>query len=289
MAYDAIMRGHPDQMTFLEHLEELRKRLLRILIAAGIGTAIAFYFSKQLVGLILLPGGGSFVYIKPAEAFTVYLAASFLAGLVLASPYIFYELWRFVSPGLLVKERRYAFPFILATTVCFATGVVFGYLLLFPAMRFFRSFETTALLPHFSYGPYEFPPAGIFQAVKTPSLMAQWTIGSYASLALRLVLATGLVFEAPVVVFFLARLGIISHKTLLAKWRFIVIGIFVLAAILTPGPDMFTQSLLAIPLVVLYVISIAVAYFAYPRTRRAEDVAFWKDDKPAGGDTPYAG
>jgi len=283
------MWGNPDKMTFLEHLEELRKRLLRILIAAGIGTAIAFYFSKQLVGLVLLPGGGSFVYIKPAEAFTVYLAVSFLAGLVLASPYIFFELWRFVAPGLLAKERRYAFPFVLATTLCFATGVVFGYFLLFPAMRFFRSFETSALLPHFSYGGYEFPPAGVFQGVKTPSLIAQWTIGSYAALALRLVLATGLVFEAPVVVFFLARLGIISHKTLLAKWRFIVVGIFVVAAVLTPGPDMFTQSLLAVPLVILYIISIGVAYFAYPKKRRAEDVAFWKDDDGEEKTSPYAG
>jgi len=261
----------PNKMTFLEHLEELRRRLLRVLVAVAVAAAVCFYFSKQLVALVLLPGGGAFIYVKPAEAFTVYLAVSALAGLVLASPYVFFQLWRFVAPGLLPRERRYALPFILATTLCFATGVVFGYFLLFPAMRFFRSFEAAALVPHLSFGGYEFPPAEVLQRVKTPSLSARWTIGAYASLALRLVLATGLIFESPVVIYFLARLGIVSPRTLTSKWRHVVVGIFIVAAVLTPGPDMFTQTLLAIPLVLLYLVSIVVAWFAYPKTKMGDE------------------
>jgi sec-independent protein translocase protein TatC len=263
----------PNQLTFLEHLEEFRQRLIRILIAAAVGTAAAFYFARQLVHLLLAPGGVKFIYVKPAEAFTVYLAVSFIAGLVVASPYIFWEIWRFVRPGLLPRERRFAVPFVGATTLCFVVGVVFGYYLLFPAMRFFRSFAST-------------------------DLTAQWTIGSYASLALRLVLATGLIFEAPVVVYFLARLGILSHRTLLAKWRIIVVGVFIVAAVLTPGPDMFTQTLLAIPLLLLYVISIVVAALAYPKRRpedeppaeaEAEPPAEAEAESPATGPSPLAG
>lgn len=260
-------RKDPNEMTFLEHLEELRVRLLWILGAAAVGTAVAFFYSKRLVAFLLAPGGGKFQYIKPAEAFIVYLACSFVAGLVLVSPFIFYQLWRFIGPGLKPREKRVALPFIFFTTLCFAAGVAFGYWLLFPAMRFFRSFQTE-------------------------DLVANWTLGSYASLALRLVLATGLIFEAPVIVYFLARLGVVSPRTLVAKWQYIIVALLIVAAALTPGPDVFTQVLLAVPLILLYLISIAVAFLAYPRDKKgttgeeppAEDEA----DVPPRP-SPYAG
>ncbi len=233
-------RKQPNEMTFLEHLEELRVRILWILGAAAVGTAGAFYFSPRLVALLLAPGAGKFQYIKPAEAFVVHLAVAFIAGLVVTSPFIFYQIWRFVAPGLLPKEKRYALPFVVATSACFAAGVVFGYYMLFPAMRFFRSFETE-------------------------TLTADWTLGGYASLALRLMLATGLIFEAPVVIFFLARLRIVSPKLLTAKWKYVILFVFILAAALTPGPDVFTQSILAVPLLILYLASIGVAWLAYPK------------------------
>jgi sec-independent protein translocase protein TatC len=140
--------------------------------------------------------------------------------------------------------------------------------MLFPAMRFFRSFQTE-------------------------QVTADWTLGSYASLALRLMLATGLIFEAPVVIFFLARLRIVSAKFLTSKWKYIVVIIFIIAAALTPGPDMFTQTILAVPLLLLYLISIAVAHFAYPKAGTEEP-----DEAPAEDDdgddeprtpSPYAG
>jgi sec-independent protein translocase protein TatC len=258
-------RKHPNEMNFLEHLEELRKRLLWILGAAAAGTAGAFYFSPRLVDLLLAPGAGKFQYIKPAEAFIVHIAVAFIAGLVVMSPFIFYQIWRFVAPGLLSKEKRYAFPFVAATSACFVGGVVFGYYMLFPAMRFFRSFETE-------------------------TLTADWTLGSYASLALRLMLATGLVFEAPVVIFFLARLRIVSAKLLTARWKYVILFVFILAAALTPGPDVFTQSILAVPLLLLYLISIGVAWLAYPKREPEEE-----EEPPAEGEeeprepSPYAG
>ncbi|MGD8717590.1 MAG: twin-arginine translocase subunit TatC [Candidatus Zixiibacteriota bacterium] len=264
-------RIRPDDMTFLEHLEELRKRILWILGAAVVGTGVAFFYSERLVGFLLAPGGGKFQYIKPAEAFVVHLAVSFIAGVVVMSPFIFYQVWRFVAPGLMPKERFYALPFVAATSACFASGVAFGYYMLFPAMRFFRSFETE-------------------------QLTADWTLGSYASLALRLMLATGLIFEAPVVVFFLARLRIVSPKLLTSKWKYVIIGVFIVAAALTPGPDVFTQSILALPLLGLYVISIGVAWLAYPRKKPEEDEEPDNDDEEDADDdgegrkpSPYAG
>lgn len=260
-------RKPPDQMTFLEHLEEFRRRLLWILGAAAVGTAGAFYFAKPLVGILLAPGGVKFQYIKPAEAFIVYLAVSFAAGLVATSPFIFYQVWRFVSPALRPREKRYVLPFVVITSACFAAGVTFGYYLLFPAMRFFRSFQSEAL-------------------------EARWTLGSYASLALRLVLATGLIFETPVIVFFLARLRLVSHRFLLRRWQYIIIILLIVAAALTPGPDVFSQVLLAIPLLVLYGVSILVAYFAYPKEKRDDD----EPEEPVADDddderrpSPYAG
>jgi sec-independent protein translocase protein TatC len=263
-------RKSPNEMTFLEHLEELRVRILWILGAAAVGTAGAFYFSPRLVALLLAPGAGKFQYIKPAEAFVVHIAVAFIAGLVVMSPFIFYQIWRFVAPGLLPKERHYVFPFVVATSACFASGVVFGYYMLFPAMRFFRSFQTDAVT-------------------------ADWTLGSYASMALRLMLATGLIFEAPVVIFFLARLGIVSPKFLTAKWKYIILLVFIVAAALTPGPDVFTQTILAAPLLVLYLVSIGVAWLAYPKAKpEAEEEEEGDEEEPPEEaeprkPSPYAG
>jgi sec-independent protein translocase protein TatC len=259
-------RKHPNEMNFLEHLDELRARILWILGAAAVGTGVAFFYSGRLVELLLAPGGGKFQYIKPAEAFIVYLAVSFIAGLVITSPFIFYQIWRFVAPGLLPKEKYYALPFVVATSACFAAGVAFGYYMLFPAMRFFRSFETD-------------------------QLAADWTLGSYASLALRLMLATGLIFEAPIVIFFLARLRIVSAKFLTSKWKYIVVLVFIVAAALTPGPDVFTQTILAVPLLLLYLISIAVAYFAYPKPgpEEPDEVPAEADEDKPRTPSPYAG
>ncbi|UCH78010.1 MAG: twin-arginine translocase subunit TatC [Candidatus Coatesbacteria bacterium] len=260
-------RKRPNEMNFLEHLEELRVRLLWILGAAAAGTAGAFYFAPRLVNLLLAPGGERFQYIKPAEAFVVHLAVSFIAGLVVMSPFIFYQIWRFVAPGLLPREKRYALPFVFFTSLCFVAGVVFGYYLLFPAMGFFRSFETDRLV-------------------------ADWTLGSYASLTLRLLLATGLIFEAPIVIFFLARLGIVSPRLLTAKWKYVILIVFVVAAALTPGPDVFTQSLLAVPLLLLYGISIGVAWLAYPRRKpeeEEEEDEAEPEEEPPRTPSPYAG
>jgi len=237
-----IPRNNPNEMTFLEHLEELRQRIIRVVIALAVGTGACFYFANHILGFLLAPAGTYFQYFKPAEAFVVHLKVAFFTAIIATSPYTFWQVWRFISPGLMPKEKRFAVPFVFFTVLCFAAGVAVGYNLLIPAMRFFRSFETDRII-------------------------ALWSLDAYVSLVTRLMLATGLVFETPVLVFFLAKLGIVSPGMMLRGWRYVVVSAFILAAILTPTADPITCSALAVPLLVLYLVSIAVAWIFYPRRK----------------------
>jgi sec-independent protein translocase protein TatC len=245
-----VPRKNPNEMTFLEHLEELRQRIIRVVIALAVGTAACFYFAGRILNLLLAPAGTYFQYFTPAEAFVVHLKVAFFSAIVVTSPYTFWQVWRFVSPGLLPKEKRFAIPFVFFTVLCFAAGVAVGYTLLIPAMKFFRSFETDRLI-------------------------ALWSLDAYVSLVTRLMLATGLVFETPVLVFFLAKLGIVSPGMMLKGWRYVVVAAFILAAVLTPTADPITCSALAAPLLLLYLVSVVVAWIFYPRRKR----------KPAGEGT----
>ncbi len=231
-----------DRMPLTSHLEELRRKL----IIAGVSWLVAFLacysFAEPLFDLIAtpvraaLPEGTSLVFITATEPFFTYLKIGALAGLLVSMPVIFWQIWSFVAPGLYQHEKRYIFPFVLASTLCFATGAFFGYQYVFP-MAF-------KVLIEFGTGSGE--------------LNAMLSMGSYLSLSSKLLLAFGLVFELPVVIFFLARMGIVDHKMLARNRKFALLAAFLTGAMLTP-PDVFSQTALAVPFIVLYEIGIIVA------------------------------
>jgi sec-independent protein translocase protein TatC len=227
-------------MPITSHLEELRKRLVRSLIAIGVGMGICYNFKEQLFNVLTyplstaLPPNSYMIYTSLPEAFFNYLKIAFFAGLMLASPYVLYQVWKFVSPGLYEGEKKYVAPFVIVATLLFAGGVAFCYFLVLPpAFKFFTEFSTDFLKPMLS-------------------------LREYLSLALKLLLVFGLMFEIPVFLFFLAKIGIITPAFLAKQRKYAILIIFIAAAILTPTPDAFTQILMAIPMIVLYEVGIIV-------------------------------
>ena len=249
-----------DRMPLISHLEELRRKL----IIAGVSWLVAFLscyaFAEQLFDLIAgpirlaLPEGTSLVFITATEPFFTYLKIGALAGLLVSMPVIFWQIWSFIAPGLYKNEKRYILPFVLASTFCFAAGAFFGFSFVFP-MAF-------KVLIEFGTGSGE--------------LNAMLSMGSYLSLSSKLLLAFGLVFELPVVIFFLARLGIVDHKMLARNRKFALLAAFLTGAMLTP-PDVFSQTALALPFIVLYEIGIIVARLFGKRREPAEDESSEED------------
>jgi sec-independent protein translocase protein TatC len=250
------------RMPLTAHLEELRTRLIRALIAVAIGFAISYGVSEWLVAWLLRP----LTALRPEEAlvigtgvtdaFFTKLKVSFIAGIFLASPAVFYQAWQFIAPGLYEREKRVALPFSAAASFFFVAGAAFCYYLVFPvAFRFFLD---------------EFTSVGI---------AAQIRVSEYLTFTSRMLLAFGATFELPVVTFFLARVGLVTHRTMLAWSRYAIVAIFVVAAVLTPGPDVASQMLMATPLLVLYALSIGIAYLvARPRPETTSDA---EDEVPA--------
>ena len=231
-----------DRMPLTTHLEELRRKL----IISGLSWLVAFLacyaYAEVLFDLIAkpvrlaLPEGTSLVFITATEPFFTYLKIGALAGLLVSMPVIFWQIWSFIAPGLYKNEKRYVIPFVLASTLCFAAGAFFGFSFVFP-MAF-------KVLIEFGTGSGE--------------LSAMLSMGSYLSLSSKLLLAFGLVFELPVLIFFLARLGIVDHKMLARNRKFALLAAFLTGAMLTP-PDVFSQTALALPFIVLYEVGILVA------------------------------
>jgi sec-independent protein translocase protein TatC len=247
-----------EKMPFTSHLEELRTRIIRIMIAAAIGFGVCWYFKEWLFQIItrplyqVLPPNSFMIYTSLPEAFFNYMKISFYGSLFLTSPYILYQLWKFISPGLYKSEKKYMIPFVISSTILFICGILFGYYLaLPPAFSFFVEFSSDFLKPMFS-------------------------LREYLSLSLKLLLAFGVSFQLPVVIFFLARIGVVSSKMLSRNRRYAILIIFIAAAILTPSPDALTQIIMAIPLMGLYEIGIIVAKLAEKKRPKAEDL---KDDQ----------
>jgi sec-independent protein translocase protein TatC len=247
-----------EKMPFTAHLEELRTRIIRIIIAAGIGFGVCWYFKEWLFQVItkplarVLPPNSYMIYTSLPEAFFNYMKISFYASLFLTSPYILYQLWKFISPGLYKSEKKYMLPFVISSTILFICGILFGYYLaLPPAFSFFVEFSSDFLRPMFS-------------------------LREYLSLSLKLLLAFGVSFELPVVIFFLAKIGVVSSKMLSRNRRYAILIIFIAAAVLTPSPDAITQIIMAVPLMGLYEIGIIVAKLAEKKRHEAEDL---KDDQ----------
>ncbi len=230
------------RMPLTAHLEELRWRIVRALLAVGVAFAACYAFAEPLVTTLLRP----LTQLRPeqtlvigtgvTEAFFTKLKVSFVAAIFLSSPVIFFQRWRFVAPGLYDTEKRLALPFAIAASFFFTLGAGFCYALVFPVgFRFFlEEYQSIDVVP-------------------------QIRISEYLSFVTRMLLAFGITFELPVVTFFLARLGIVNHRALIGAGRYAIVIIFIVAAVLTPGPDVASQLLMATPLLVLYGISILVA------------------------------
>ena len=222
------------------HLEELRKRIIYSLIAIGIGFGASYGFSEQIYSLIALPikpflkDGNAFIFTGLTEAFFTYFKLSIFSGLILSSPVIIYQIWCFIAPGLYKKEKSYALPFVLLSTFFFLGGVSFCYFCVFPiACKFFAEFASDYI-------------------------QMKLSIKDYLSFTCKFLLAFGIIFELPVFVLFLAKLGIVNDTQLRSNRKIVILVVFVIAAFLTP-PDMVSQVLMAIPLIFLYELSIIIA------------------------------
>jgi len=238
--------GEPEtelhKMSFLEHLEELRKRLMVSIIAITGGFLLSWHYAERIFAVIqqpltqfLPPGDQRLAYTRLTEPFFLYMKVAFFTGLFIASPVVILQIWLFIAPGLYKRERRYAVPFIIFATLFFVTGGWFGWQYLLPATCKF--FVDTG--------------AQFKQMIK---------VDEYFSFASTIILAAGLVFETPILIFFLARLGIVTPHFLLQKFKYAVVLAFVIAAIVTPTPDMVTQTFLAVPMIALYLLGIAIAF-----------------------------
>ena len=213
-----------EKLPFTSHLEELRKRLITIFIAIGVGFVVSFGFKERLFTILVQP---LIKVMKEGETLITYLKVAFLMGLMVASPIILYQFWMFVAPGLYKKERRMMMPIVLLSSFFFIGGALFGYFVVFPfGFKFFMGFATETIRP-------------------LPSMK------EYFGFSAKLLLAFGLVFELPLVLTFMAKLGIVSVDFLKKNRKYALLLFFAGAAILTP-PDVITQVLMAVPLLVLY-------------------------------------
>ena len=241
-------------MSFLEHLEELRTRIFHALVAVAIGMGICWWYHQALFGFIQKPildvlrphGVDKLVVLTPTEAFNLYLKVSALGGLFLTSPYVLYQVWLFISPGLYRKEKKYVTPFLFSTVLLFMAGGYFGYRMVFPA----------ALKWLIDIG-------GQF----TPMI----TVHEYTDLFLTVILGLGIVFEMPILIFFLALMGVVSAGWMWRNIRYAVLGIFIVAGALAPTPDISSMVIFASPMLVLYVASIGIAWFVHPTQRKARE------------------
>jgi sec-independent protein translocase protein TatC len=238
-------------MSFLEHLDELRVRLIRSLIALVVGFIACWGFREPIFQFLVRPlrvanPKASFIYTSPTEALMLYMKMAFFAGIFVAAPYILYQIWAFVAPGLYPHEKRYALPFIFFGTLFFVGGALFGHYILFPM--------TFGFLGSFAGDQMTFMPR----------------VGEYFTFYSWFLLGIGLVFQTPVIIFVLARIGLVTPGFLLRQFRWAVLIAFIVAAVVTPTPDMVTQSALALPMLALYLIGVLVAW-VFGRPRRGPD------------------
>lgn len=244
-------------MSFLDHLEELRRRIFYSLIAVAVGFGACWWKVEWIYGLMQRPImkalaahqlGDKLVYLNPTEPFNIYLKVAFLGGIFVSSPFILYQLWLFISPGLYRHEKRYVGPFMLSTIGLFLAGGYFGYKIVYPAALDFL----------IGFGK-QFQP--------------MITIGEYTDLFLTIIIGLGVIFEMPILVFFLSLMGIVSPGWMWRNFRYSILVIFIIAAIVTPTTDIMNMCIFAAPMVVLYLGSIGVAWLVHPKRRKARRAA----------------
>ena len=256
-ALDADDAADGARMSFLEHLDELRKRLIYSAYSLLFGCVVAFFFVGRIQDFIFVPlyevlqqpgiavGGSQFIYTRGFEPFMLMMKAGALAGLMIASPLIIYQFWLFIAPGLYSHEKRFAIPFVFLSTVFFLLGAAFSHWVAFPwTWVFFKSWENEYMrfLPN---------------------------IGDAFGIYVKMLLAFGLIFQMPTLVFFLARMGVVTAGFLARHTKYAVLIIFIVAAVISPGTDVVSQALMAGPMLGLYGVSILIAWIVAPRAKKA--------------------
>ena len=235
------------RMSFLEHLEELRKRLIYAAAGIGGGLIVAFAFIGPIFDFIvaplnqLLPPGSTFISTRPAEMFGVYVQIALIAATTLASPWVMFQVWRFIAPGLYRHEKRYLIPFVVLTSIGFVGGALFNH---YVAFRLLMTF---------------------FAGLSTETVRFMPSIEPVFGLYIRMLFGLGLVFQMPTVAYFLARMGVVTAKGLVRTFKYAVLAAVIVAALVTPSPDAWNQLILAGTMIVLYVVCIGiVAVFGTP-------------------------
>jgi sec-independent protein translocase protein TatC len=237
-------------MSLMEHLEELRRRIVHSAIYLAVGFLAAWAFHDRLVGFIQAPLvkiGKNLVFTHPMDPLNLDLQVSLLGGAILASPFILFQVWLFIAPGLYQKERRFVVPFMAATVGLFLAGAAFGYFYVLPS-------AIQILIVGFGHN-------------FTPMV----TIDDYSTFFLSIILGLGISFEMPILIFFLSLFGIVSPKFLLKNMRYAILAVFIVAAVICPSPDPWTMCIYAIPMLALYLVGIGVAWWVHPSRRRARE------------------
>jgi sec-independent protein translocase protein TatC len=237
-------------MSLMEHLEELRKRIVHSAIYLAVGFGVAYYFHERLYGLVQAPLDRLHIklnYTHPMDPLNLYLQVALIGGAILAAPFILYQVWLFIAPGLYQKERRFVIPFMAATVGLFMGGASFGYFYVLPG-------ALKILILGFGN---KFNP--------------MVTIEEYTGFFMSVILGLGISFEMPILIFFLAIFGIVSPRFLWNNIRYAILIIFLVAAIITPSPDPWTMCIYAIPMLSLYLIGIGVAWYVHPSRRKGKE------------------
>jgi sec-independent protein translocase protein TatC len=237
-------------MSLMEHLEELRKRIVHSAIYLALGFAVAYIFHERLYALVQAPLDHLHInlnYTHPMDPLNLYLQVALIGGAILASPFILYQVWLFIAPGLYQNEKRFVIPFMSATVALFLLGASFGYFYVFPG-----ALKILVL----GFGK-KFNPV--------------MTIEDYTGFFLSIILGLGVSFELPILIFFLAMFGIVSPRFLWKNIRYAILAVFIVAAVICPSPDPWTMCIYAIPMLALYMIGIGVAWWVHPSRRRARE------------------
>jgi sec-independent protein translocase protein TatC len=237
-------------MSLMEHLEELRKRLLHSIVYLVLGAAIAGLFHNKLIEILqrpLLDIGEHMTQTHPTDAINLMVKTSFVFGAIFASPFILYQIWLFISPGMYSHEKRYVVPFMSATIFLFGAGAFFGYRWVLPGAIKVLVLDIGKNFNHMI------------------------TIDDYTGFFLSVILGLGICFELPILIFFLSLFGIVDAKFLLRHFRYAILGIFLISAIICPMPDPFSMCLFASPMLALYFVGVAVAYYVHPDRRKSKE------------------
>jgi sec-independent protein translocase protein TatC len=240
------------RMGFLEHLDELRQRLIRAFVAIGAGMLVSFLFVNRIADFVLaptlraLPRGTELIATKPGETFSFYLNVALIGGVVLAAPFVMYQVWRFIAPGLYAKEKKLVVPFVVLTTLGTFGGVAFTHYVMFPAMM------------------------GFFATLSSGRLRFLPRLEDTFDLYLNMLLGMVVVFQIPTLVLFLAKMRLVTARFLWRHFKEAILVIFIAAAVLTPSADPWNQTLFAAPMIALYVVGIAIAWVVGLSQRREE-------------------